>query len=71
MSALRGMVAGVLTLSLLEAAISTEKASTNASGLFTLVAGGLARVIDPTVALIPDRRSRIEGEGGNPIILAN
>jgi hypothetical protein len=71
MSALRGLVGGVLTLTLLEAAISTDKAANNASGLIKLVTGGLARIIDPAVALIPDRRSRIQGQGGNPIVLAN
>lgn len=71
MSAVRGMVAGVLGLSLLDAAIGTSQAANNASGVIGLVSKGLARIIDPTVALIPDRRSKIQGQGGTPIVWAN
>lgn len=58
MSALRGLAAGVLSLSLLDALISTDRAANNASGLITVAAGGLRRLIDPTVPLIPDRRDK-------------
>lgn len=71
MGALRGFGAGVLTLTLLEAAVSSDKAASNTSGGLTLVAGALARILDPAVPLIPDRRSKVQGEGGNPVILAN
>ena len=71
MSALRGFVAGALGLTLLEAAVSTQKAASNASGVVSVLTKGIARIVDPTVPLIPDRRSTVQGQGGTPIILAN
>jgi hypothetical protein len=56
MGALRGMAAGVLGLSMLEVVVSSNAASNNASGLFTLATGTIRRLVDPSVPLIPDRR---------------
>lgn len=56
MSATRGVVAGVLGLSLFEALVSSQTASKNAGGLFDLAASAINRLVDPSVPLIPDRR---------------
>lgn len=57
MSATRGVIVGMLGLTLLQALLSTEAATRNTSGALTAVAGGLSRWLDPTVPLIPDRRA--------------
>lgn len=57
MSAVRGVVAGVLGLSLLEAAASSSSAANNAGVLFTASAAVIRRLVDPSVPLIPDRRT--------------
>lgn len=57
MSALRGITAGVLGLSLLEVLVATPAASKNAGSLVTLVTKAMNRLVDPSVALIPDLRS--------------
>jgi len=56
-SALRGITAGVLGLSLLEVLVATPAASKNAGSLVTLVTKAMNRLVDPSVALIPDLRS--------------
>lgn len=56
MSALRGVMGGVIGLSLLEALVSSQKSAQNASGLFVLAASAVNRLVDPSVPLIPDRR---------------
>lgn len=58
MSALRGILAGTLGLSLLEAVVSTEAAAKNTGTLFTLAASVANRLIDPTVPLVPDLRTK-------------
>lgn len=58
MSALRGVVVGVLSLSALEVAVSNPSAAGNAGRLFTLGASFVNRLVDPTVPLIPDLRHK-------------
>lgn len=71
MSAVRGFVGGVLGLTLLDAAIGTSTAASNVSGITGLISKGLARIIDPTVALVPDLRKSVSKQGGQPIVLAD
>jgi len=59
MSATRGIIAGVLALSLAQATLANAESTSGpgaAATAFTLAAGVLRRLVDPTVALIPDRR---------------
>lgn len=57
MSALRGTLVGVVGLSALYAAVSTEAAANRAGGLLSGAAGLFRRFVDPAVPLIPDRRT--------------
>jgi hypothetical protein len=57
-SALRGVAAGALGLTALEAFVSSPSAGSNAGTLFTLATGVVRRLFDPTVPLIPDRRTK-------------
>lgn len=65
MSALRGLLGGVIGLSLLEATVSSAAATNNASAAVTLVTGALRRLIDPAVPLIPDRRAAVAAKYPN------
>lgn len=56
MSALRGVVVGVLGLSALQVLVSSPAAANNAGGAIQLAAGAFRRLVDPSVPLIPDRR---------------
>lgn len=56
MSALRGIVAGAIGLSLLELVVSNPAASTNTGAVFELAASAIRRLVDPSVPLIPDLR---------------
>lgn len=59
MSALRGLVAGTLGLSLLEAVVSTSKGPA-AVGTFTgLATSAINRLVDPAVPLVPDLRQKL------------
>lgn len=62
---MRGFIAGFLSLTILEALVSSSSAVQNATGVFGLLTKGIARIVDPTVPLIPDRR------GPGQVILAN
>lgn len=53
---MRGFIAGGLALALLQAFVSSSTASDNVGTLFTIANSIASRVIDPTVALIPDLR---------------
>jgi hypothetical protein len=53
---LRTVLAGMLGLGLLEAAVSSTASAGRAGGLLTAVATCINRVLDPTVAAIPDLR---------------
>lgn len=55
MAGVRGFVAGVVGLSLLEAFVTSKTAPAGLAGGSKLIAGGLARWLDPTVPLIPNR----------------
>jgi hypothetical protein len=66
-SATRGLVAGVLALSITEAILSSEQTTLrdpvgSVVGLFTR---GFRRLVDPTVPLIPDTRSTSSKGGGS------
>lgn len=58
MSATRGLVAGVLALTLTEAVLSSEQHTRNdvVGSTFTLFARAFARLVDPTLPLIPETR---------------
>jgi hypothetical protein len=68
MSALRGAIGGALALTMFEAIISTKGAAERTGTLFTLIAGAVRRLVDPTVPLIPDRTGTTTKK---TIILAN
>lgn len=53
MSALRGLVAGGIALSLFEALVSSQQATDNAGTLVKLGTGFFTRLVDPHVPLIP------------------
>lgn len=53
---IRGLFAGAIALSLLEALVSTPAAAGNAGVLFTAAAATVRRLIDPSVPLVPDLR---------------
>jgi hypothetical protein len=55
-SAARGVLAGTLGLSLLQAFLSSPTASSNAGTLFGVVDGVVKRLMDPAVPLVPDLR---------------
>ena len=62
MSAARGVVAGVLGLSLLEAVLSHADAGGGAVGTaFTLLSKVFDRIVNPSVPLIPDTRVTRDG----------
>ena len=52
----RFLLAGTLSLALLEAAVSSQASAERAGGLLTTLAGVVERVLSPTVAAIPDLR---------------
>lgn len=54
MSAARGMVTGLLGLTLLEALLSTREATGHVTGTIGALSKGLARWLSPTAPLIPD-----------------
>lgn len=58
MSALRGALMGALGLTALEAAVSSNRGAKNTGRLFEMAAGFVNRLVDPSVALIPDRRKK-------------
>lgn len=66
MSALRGIIAGTIGLSFLEAVVSSQSAAKNTGALFDLAASAMNRLVDPSVPLIPDRRAGHSGSGALP-----
>lgn len=57
------VVSGVLALALLEAATSNVKAAGRVGDLFDAVASGLSHALSPSVAAIPDLRTKSSGGG--------
>lgn len=57
MSAASGIIAGTIALSVLELVVSSDTAARNTGALFTVSAGVIRRLVDPSVPLIPDRRT--------------
>jgi hypothetical protein len=51
---MRGLIAGVLGLSLLQAVTSSPQATANTTGIISFVSHGLARWLNPTTPLIPN-----------------
>jgi hypothetical protein len=51
---IRGLIAGVLGLSLLQAITSSAQATANSGAIITFISHGLARYLDPNVPLIPN-----------------
>lgn len=66
MSAVRGAVAGVLGLTMLQAIVSNQQATSNAGGLVTFVTNALARWFNPYTPLIPDLRKASAAAPGLP-----
>ncbi len=63
MSAWRTALAGMLGLALLDAAVSSQRAAGRVGGLLSGVATVVEHVLSPTVAAVPDLRTR-----GGPVI---
>jgi len=57
MATMRGVLAGTLGLTLLQAIVSSKEATANASGMITLLSNGLARWFNPYTPLIPELRT--------------
>lgn len=55
---LRGVFGGLLTLTLLQAVLSSERSAERTGGIFRAVSSGFARFMSPTVEAIPDLRDR-------------
>jgi hypothetical protein len=51
------VLGGVLALSLLEATVTSAQATDRVGDIWTMLASGINRVLDPTVPAIPDLRS--------------
>lgn len=54
----RGVFGGLLALTFLQAVLSSTKSAERTAGVWSGVASGFARFLSPTVAAIPDLRSR-------------
>lgn len=54
MSAMSGFVSGVIALTLLEATVSSDVATNNATGIFVGAANLVRRLASPDVPMIPD-----------------
>lgn len=57
MSARFGFLGGVLGLTALEIVVTSTSATGNVSGAMNALAGVLTRLMDPTIAAIPDLRT--------------
>lgn len=57
MATMRGIIAGSMGLAMLQAIVSSEKATENTNSLIGFVSRGIARWFNPYTALIPDLRS--------------
>jgi len=71
MSGVRGLVAGVMGLTLMEAMLSTQQATDNVTGLIGFVSHGMNRWLNPYLPLIPwvKRPPTISGSVGVPGLL--
>lgn len=54
----RGLVGGLLTLTFLQAVLSSQQSAERTAGVWSAVTSGFARFMSPTVAAIPDLRER-------------
>jgi hypothetical protein len=55
---LRGVVSGLLTLTILQAVLSSTRSAERAGGVLSAVGSGVYRFMSPTVAAVPDLRER-------------
>jgi hypothetical protein len=54
----RGIFSGLLTLTILQAVLSSSRSAERAGGVLSAVGSGVYRFMSPTVAAIPDLRER-------------
>jgi hypothetical protein len=54
----RGLFTGLLSLTLLQAVLSSQESAERTAGIWSAVTSGVARFMSPTVAAIPDLRER-------------
>lgn len=54
----RGMFTGLLSLTLLQAVLSSQQSAERTAGIWSGITSGFARFMSPTVAAIPDLRER-------------
>jgi hypothetical protein len=54
----RGVFGGLLTLTFLQAVLSSTKSAERTAGVWSAVTSGFAHFMSPTVAAIPDIRDR-------------
>jgi hypothetical protein len=54
----RGLFGGLLTLTLLQAVLSSTQSAERTAGIWSAVTSGFARFMSPTVAALPDIRDR-------------
>ena len=55
---LRGLFSGLLTLTFLQVVLSSTKSAERTAGVLSVVGSGFERLMSPTVAAIPDLRTR-------------
>jgi hypothetical protein len=55
---IRGLFSGLLSLTLLQAVLSSQQSAERTAGIWSAVTSGFARFMSPTVAAIPDLRER-------------
>lgn len=54
----RGVFGGLLTLTVLQAVLSSTQSAERTAGIWSAISSGVARFMSPTVAAIPDLRTR-------------
>jgi hypothetical protein len=54
----RGMFTGLISLTLLQAVLSSTESAERTAGIWSAVTSGFARFMSPTVAALPDLRDR-------------
>lgn len=54
----RGVFGGLLTLTFMQAVLSSTQSAERTAGVWSAVTSGFARFMSPTVAAIPDLRDR-------------
>lgn len=63
---MRGVIAGVLTLIVLQAVTANDHALTQTGGLLNWAASGIKHALSPTVAAIPTRKGTAKASNNPP-----